>query len=129
MKLLVLAPHAVDAAAIRSHLSEQDLSDAEVLVVSPALQQSGLRFWMSDSDGAIQEAEKAAAQTADALRPEAGHVRSQTGESEPLVALQDALATFPAERVIVFRGGGDDAYREEDLAEAQDRLGVPVTFA
>ena len=128
MKLLVLAPQAVDAAAIRSHLSEQDLSDAEVLVVSPALQQSGLRFWMSDSDGAIQEAEKAAAQTADALRPEAGHVRSQTGESEPLVALQDALATFPAERVIVFRGGGD-SYREEELAEAQDRLGVPVTFA
>jgi hypothetical protein len=128
MKLLVLAPHAVDAAAIRSHLSEQDLSDAEVLVVSPALQQSGLRFWMSDSDDAIRAAEKAADDTADALRSEAGHVRAETGESEPLQALQDALATFPADRIIVFRGG-DDKYREEQLAEARERFGVPVTFA
>jgi hypothetical protein len=128
MKLLVLAPHAVDAAAIRSHLSEQDLSDAEVLVVSPAMQQSGLRFWMSDSDDAIIAAEKAADETAEALRAEAGHVRAQTGESEPLQALQDALATFPADRIIVFRGEEDD-YREEDLAEARERFGVPVTFA
>jgi hypothetical protein len=128
MKLLVLAPHAVDAAAIRSHLSEQDLSDAEVLVVSPAMQQSGLRFWMSDSDDAIIAAEKAADETAEALRAEAGHVRAQTGESEPLQALQDALATFPADRIIVFRGEEDD-YREEDLAQARERFGVPVTFA
>jgi hypothetical protein len=128
MKLLVLAPHAVDAAAIRSHLSEQDLSDAEVLVVSPALQQSGLRFWMSDSDDAILAAEKAADETAGALRGEAGHVRAETGESEPLQALEDALATFPADQIIVFRGG-DDKYREEQLAEARERFGVPVTFA
>ena len=129
MKLLVLAPHAVDAAANRSHLSEQDLSDAEVLVVSPALQQSGLRFWMSDSDDAIKAAEKAADETAGALRDsEAGHVRAETGESEPLQALQDALATFPADQIIVFRGG-DDKYREEQLAEARERFGVPVTFA
>jgi deoxyribodipyrimidine photolyase-like uncharacterized protein len=128
MKLLVLAPHAVDAAAIRSHLSEQDLSDAEVLVVSPAIQQSGLRFWLSDSYVAIKAAEQAADETADALRAEAGHVRAETGESEPLQALQDALATFPADRIIVFRGK-DDKYREEQLAEARERFGVPVTFA
>jgi hypothetical protein len=128
MKLLVLAPHAVDAAAIRSHLSEEDLSDAEVLVVSPAMQQSGLRFWMSDSDDAIIAAEKAADESAEALRPEAGHVRAQTGESDPLQAIEDALATFPADRIIVFRGEEDD-YREEQLAEARERFDVPVTFA
>jgi hypothetical protein len=128
MKLLVLAPHAVDAATIRSRLPKEELGDAEVLVVSPALQKSGLRFWMSDSDDAIVDAERAAAATADALRPEAGHVRAQTGESEPLVAIQDALATFPADRIIVFRGD-DDAYREEQFAEARERFDVPVEFA
>ena len=126
MKLLVLAPHAVDAAAVRSALPDHDLEGAEVLVVSPALQQSGLRFWMSDSDEAIQQAEEAAAATAGALSDEAASTRATTGESEPLLALQDALATFPADQVIVFRGDSDD-YREEDLAEAQSRLGVPVT--
>jgi hypothetical protein len=126
MKLLVLAPHAVDAAAVRSALPGDDLEGAEVLVVSPAIQQSGLRFWMSDSDEAIEEAEGAAAQTAAALEGDADSVRTTTGESEPLLALQDALATFPADRIVVFRGESDD-YKEEDLAEAESRFGVPVT--
>ena len=126
MKLLVLAPKAVDAAALRSALPGEDLADAEVLVVSPALHSSGIRFWMSDADDAIRDAEQAAGQTADALRGDAAHVRSTTGDSEPLVALQDALATFPADRIVVFRGD-EDSYREEDIAEAQERFGVPVT--
>ncbi len=126
MKLLVLAPQAVDAAAVRNALPGEDLADTEVLVVSPALQQSGLRFWMSDSDGAIDAAQESSDRTAQALQGEAGHVRATVGESEPLTALQDALATFPADRILVFRGD-EDAYREEDLAEAQERFGVPVT--
>jgi hypothetical protein len=126
MKLLVLAPNAVDAAAVRNALPGEDLADTEVLVVSPALQESGIRFWMSDSDDAIQHAEQASGETASALQGEAGHVRATVGESEPLTALQDALATFPADRILVFRGD-EDAYREEDLAEAQERFGVPVT--
>ena len=126
MKLLVLAPHAVDAAAVRSALPGEDLEGAEVLVVSPAVQQTGLRFWMSDSDGAIEQAEQAAGDTARSLQGEAGSVRSTTGESELLLALQDALATFPADRIIVFRGDSDDL-RSEDLADAEGRFGVPVT--
>jgi hypothetical protein len=126
MKLLVLAPQAVDAAAVRDALPEEDLSTAEVLVVSPALNQSGIRFWMSDADEAIQDAERASAETATALREEGAHARAVTGESEPLLALQDALATFPADRILVFRGDGDE-YKEEDLAAARERFGVPVT--
>ena len=126
MKLLVLAPHAVDASAVRSALPGEDLAGAEVLVVSPALQESGIKFWMSDSDEAIESAEAAAAQTAGSLSGDAATVRTQTGESEPLLALQDALATFPADRIVVFRGDSN-AYREDELAGAQERFGVPVT--
>ncbi len=131
MRLLVLAPDAVDAAAVRRALPDDDLTGAEVLVVSPAVQESGLRFWMSDSDEAIQHAEQAAAETASAVRAEgAASVRATTGESEPLLAMQDALATFPADRVLVFRRDGDDeGYREEFLADAQERFGVPVSTA
>ena len=126
MKLLVLAPHAVDAAAVRNALPGEELGDAEVMVVSPAMQQSGLRFWMSDSDGAIDKAETASSETAASLQGEAASVRATTGESEPLLALQDALATFPADRIIVFRGDEDD-FQESELAEAESRFGVPVT--
>ena len=132
MRLLVLAPDAVDAAAVRRALPDDDLTGAEVLVIAPAIQESGLRFWMSDSDDAIQQAEQAADETAGALRAEtdARSVRATTGESEPLLAMQDALATFPADRVLVFqRDGDDERYREEHLAEAQERFGVPVSTA
>jgi len=45
------------------------------------------------------------------------------------MALQDALATYPADRVVVFVRNEDRArYREEDvLGEAEERFGVPVT--
>jgi hypothetical protein len=128
MRLLVLAPHAVDAAAIRAAVPSEDLDGAEVLVVSPALNPSGLRFWMSDADAAIAAAERAASASVGELRAEGVRARGQAGESEPLLAIQDALATFPADRIVVFRGDRD-AYREEDLAAVRDRFGVPVIEA
>jgi hypothetical protein len=86
---------------------------------------------MSDSDEAIEEAESTAQQTAAALRERGASARAQTGESEPLLALQDALATFPADRVLVFVRDEDAArYREDDvIGEAERRFGVPVTEA
>ena len=125
MRLLVLAPEPVDAAAVTAALPGEDLKGAEVLVVSPALQQSGLRFWMSDSDGAIDHAQAAQEDTVEALQDEGVRARGTTGESEPLLALQDALAQFPADRILVFRGDAD-AYREEDLEQVSERFGVPV---
>lgn len=127
MKLLVLAPHAVDADAVRDAVPGEDLSDAEVLVVSPALNPSKIRFWVSDSDKAIAEAEETSQAVADDLRDEGVRARATSGESEPLLALQDALATFPADRILVFRGDGE-GYREEDLEDAPERFEVPVTI-
>ena len=129
MRLLVLSTDPVDAAAVRSALGDEaKLDRADVLVVSPAVNESALAFWVSDSDDAIDDAESAAQKTATALREDAGRVRTEVGESEPLLALQDALATFPAERILIFtRPEEQDRYKEEDVVgEAQRRFGVPV---
>jgi hypothetical protein len=128
MKLLVLASDPVSADDVRSALPDDDLENAQVLVVSPAVNESAVAFWVSDSDEAIADAESVAEQTADALRGRGAKARATTGDSEPLVALQDALATYPADRVLVFLREEDDArYREDDvLGEAQRRFGVPV---
>jgi hypothetical protein len=128
MKLLVLATDPVDADDLRGAIDE-DIDGAEVLVVSPAVNQSPVAFWVSDSDEAILDAESTAKQTADALNAQGAHARAQTGESDPLLALQDALTTFPADRVVVFVRGDEESrrYREDDvLGEAQRRFGVPV---
>jgi hypothetical protein len=129
VKLLVLATDPVDADAVRRALPDDDLDGAEVLVVSPAVNESPVAFWVSDSDEAIAEAESAAERTAAELRERGAQARATTGESEPLLALQDALATFPADRVLVFVRDEDAArYREDDvLGEAERRFDVPVT--
>jgi len=130
MKLLVLASDPVGADDVRRALpGNGDLEGAEVLVVAPAVNESPVRFWMSDSDEAIAQARATATETAGDLNAGGAQARATTGESEPLLALQDALAAFPADRVLVFVREGDAArYREGDVVgEAQRRFGVPVT--
>ncbi len=129
MKLLVLATDPVSADSVRQALPDENLDGAEVLVVSPAVNESALAFWVSDSDEAIEEAESAAERTAAQLRESGARARATTGESEPLLALQDALATYPADRVLVFVRDEDEArYREDDVVgETERRFNVPVT--
>jgi hypothetical protein len=131
MNLLVLAPEPVDTDTVREALGDGDLDDARVLVISPALNESPIAFWTSDSDEAIAEAQRAADTSAEALQSEDVQATGRTGESEPLLALQDALATFEADRILVFVHPQDEQrYREDDVVgEAGRRFGVPVTEA
>jgi hypothetical protein len=131
MNLLVMAPEPVDAAAVREALGGEDLGDAKILYVSPALNESKVAFWMSDSDEAIADAQERADQSAAALSAEGAQASGVAGESEPLLALQDALATFQADRIVVFvRDDDAQRYREDDVAgEAERRFGVPVVEA
>jgi len=130
MHILVLAPDPVDADRLKEIVGD-DIDDARVLVVSPALNESPLAFWVSDSDEAIEDAEQAAGETAVGLREEGIAANSTTGESEPLLALQDAMATFPADRIVILvREGEDQRYHEDDVCgQMQKRFDVPVTLA
>ena len=98
---------------------------------SPAINESPIAFWTSDADEAIAEAQQTADKSADALRSEGVRATGHTGESEPLLALQDALATFQADRILVFVHPEDEQrYREDDVVgEAERRFSVPVTQA
>jgi hypothetical protein len=127
MKLLVLAPEPVDAAALRAAFGDE-VEGAEVQVVSPALNSSPLAFWVSDPDEAIGDADDAQAKTVENLEREGIEASGDTGEGEPLLALQDALVTFPADKIIIFiRPDDEQAYREDDVAgEAERRFGRPV---
>ena len=69
MKLLVVTPEPIDAAFLRSTLDE-DIAGAEVLVLSPASNQSKLAFWVSDPDDAIAEAHTAQTDSVERLEEE-----------------------------------------------------------
>jgi hypothetical protein len=129
VKLLVVTPEPVDANLLRATLGEE-VEGAEVLVISPATHQSPLAFWVSDSDEAIHEAEVAQEESVERLEEEGVDAAGDTGESEPAVAIQDALATFPADRIVIFSHLGEKDYREEaGLEDVEERFGVPVTHA
>jgi hypothetical protein len=130
MKLLVLTPEPVDADLLRAVLGDE-VEGAEVLVISPATNRSKVAFWVSDPDEAIAEAEAAQEETVERLEEAGVDAAGDSGESEPAVALQDALATFPADRIVVFsRPEGQRDYREDKgIAEVEVRYSIPVTHA
>jgi nucleotide-binding universal stress UspA family protein len=128
VKLLVVTPEPVDARVLRSTLGDE-VRGAEVLVISPATQQSKVAFWVSDADEAIAEAETAQQETVERLEEEGVDAAGDTGESEPAVAIQDALATFDADRILVFSHPDLDYREDKGLQDAEERFGVPITHA
>lgn len=124
-RVLALVSEPISGDVLRSALGNG--ADAEVLVVAPALD-SRARFWTSDSDGAIGRAEDVQQETVERMTEQGVDAVGDTGESDPLLALQDALATFPADEVvIVTHPGGRRNWAEDDLAEqARARLSMPV---
>lgn len=132
MKLLVLTSEPITSAQLRDAVGgEVNPQEAEVMVVAPALQDSGIRFWMSDADEAIAKAKAVRSETVERLDADGVAATGDTGESDPVTAIQDALQTFPADRIVLFIHGSDDqGYREDvDPAEIQERFGVPVDKA
>jgi hypothetical protein len=98
-------------------------------VISPATNRSKVAFWVSDSDEAIHEAEVAQEETVERLEEEGVDAAGDTGESEPAVAIQDALATFAADRIVVFSHPDLDYREDAGLEDAEGRFGVPITHA
>jgi hypothetical protein len=132
MKLLVLTSEPISATQLRDAVgSGVDPENAEVMVVAPALQESPLKFWFSDADDAIARAELVRRTTVERLGSSGVAAAGDTGESDPLDAVGDALATFPADRIVLFtHPEPEERYREDvDVEELRERFGLPVDRA
>jgi hypothetical protein len=126
-KILALVAEAIDAEALRSALGDGELEGAEVLVVAPALT-SRRRFILADPDRAIERAEAVQEESVERLAEAGVDAAGDTGESDPLLAVQDALATFDADEIVLFtHAGGKRNFLEEGLVdEATERFEPPV---
>jgi len=114
MRLLVLAPRAIGADEVRAALPNDDLTGAQVLVVTPAHCESAVAFCLSDPGDAETSAHRAA-QTLAETPPRTANA----SDEDPLLALHDAMAVYIADRIVVF----DDGL----ASEARERFEVPVT--
>ena len=93
-------------------------------MVAPALN-SKVRFWVSDPDPAIDRAEDVAKESVDRLEEEGVEAHGETGESDPLLALQDALATFEAQDIVLVTHPGGELNWQEDGVVDQVREKLP----
>jgi hypothetical protein len=132
MKVLVLTSEPITAQALRAALSADiDPSDAEVMLVAPAFAESAVRFWMSDADDAIARADDVWRESVERLDEAGISATGDTGEADPHTAIEDALKTFDADRIVVFTHEGEDQRYREDLddRELAERFGRPVDHA
>ncbi len=132
MKILVLTSEPVSAAQLRDALpGDSDPADLEVMVVALALHESALRFWVSDADEAIQRADAVRRESVEQLGDEGVAATADTGEGNVVEAAQDALATFAADRIVVFSHASDEQWHGEDVdtSELRERFGLPVDRA
>ena len=128
MKILVVTSEPITAERLRAAVGEDEAQHAEIMVVAPALHPSGLRFWMSDADGAIERAKEVQDETVQRLDQAGMDAAGDTGEGDVIEAIGDALTTFPADRILVFtHEEGSQDYREDLSAdELRQRFPVPV---
>ena len=126
-RILALVAEPVSGEALKSAVGAERAEAAEVLVVAPALA-TRTRFMFSDPDPAIGRADEVQEETVERMGEEGIEAAGDTGESDPLLALQDALQTFQADVIVLFtHPGGESNWLEEGLVDAaRERFDPPV---
>jgi len=113
--------HADDV--LRAHVGQADT----IKVVVPVVRQGALD-WLANDQKAFGHAEEVAERTADQLPGEA--VEAVAGEANVGLAIRDALATFPADEIVVaVRPGEEEGLIESIVTDSapQERIeGLPV---
>jgi nucleotide-binding universal stress UspA family protein len=129
-RILVVADETVVGAELPREIVEKARGlDAEVRVVFPALN-TRLRHYASDVDPARKEAESRLERSLEELGKEGIAARGEVGDSDPVQALQDALATGGADEVIIAtRSPSRVNWLEKDLVERARKVSdLPITY-
>jgi len=106
----------------RESAAAAERRETDVLLVSPALNPL-LDHWAADVSGARADAERRLDASLNRLASTGVPAHGSIGDSNPVLAVEDALREFPADEVIVV--GPEDA-TEELAAEIRRRLDRPV---
>jgi hypothetical protein len=125
-KILALVAEPISGQALESALGP-GVREAEVMVVAPATT-SRFRWLVGDTDAAIERAEAVQEETVERLDEDGVDAAGDTGESDPLLALQDALATYDADEIVLFtHPDSERSFLEDGIVEqAEERFSPPV---
>jgi hypothetical protein len=129
-RLLVVATEAVAGPELRDQVAQRLRErSATVHIVSPAVTETGLKHAMGDIDEAVEEASGRLDESLRQLGDLDAEVTGRVGDSDPLLAIEDALQTFsPDEILIVTHPDEDSRWLEADVFDrARHKFEPPIT--
>ena len=130
LRLLVVAGETIAAPRVLERIRELvGDREASAFVVAPALTSSGVNLAAGDIDDDIERARRRLRESEEALRELGIESQGEVGDSDPSLALEDALRRFEADQVVIAAREGDSArFLEADaLEKTPGDLGRPVT--
>jgi hypothetical protein len=128
-RILVVANETVTGRELLDELRQRTAAgDAEVLVVAPALN-SRLHYLFADVDHARELAEQRLAGSLEALRGGGVAARGAVGDSNPVQAIEDALAEFPADEIVISTHPPERSnwLEKKTVERARERFDLPIT--
>ena len=128
-RVLVLANETVGGSALLDEIRNRCKGrQSEILVVTPAIT-SQVKHWVSDTDQAYVDADERRAASVAAIRAAGLEARGMVGDSDPNVAVEDALRDFAADEVIISTHPPERSrWLERGVVErAQREIDLPVT--
>jgi GABA permease len=125
--ILVVANRTCPCAELHELLRGRATDDARVVIVAPALN-GRLAHAVSDTDGAVADARARLATAVEHLHDAGIEAEGIIGDSDPMIAIADTLASFDADEIVVSSWPpGDSNWLEKNLIEnARSRFGLPV---
>jgi hypothetical protein len=101
-RLLVVANETVQGEALLEEIRGRCRDrDCEVLLVTPALATSRASHWASDVDEAIELARQRMELSLIAIKQLGLKAKGEIGDSDPNVAIEDALRVFAADEIVI----------------------------
>jgi hypothetical protein len=101
-RVLVVANETVGGGALLKEIRERCRDrDCEILVVTPALAVSRAEHWASDVDEAMELARQRMELSLIEIDRLGLKGRGEIGDSDPNVAIEDALRVFPADEIVI----------------------------
>jgi len=128
-RLLVVANETVEGEALLAKIRERCQGrDCAILVVTPALTGSRASHWASDVDEAIELARQRMELSLIAIEQLGLKARGEIGDSDPNVAIEDALRVFPADEIVISTHPPDRSrWLERGVVDrAREQIDLPI---
>jgi GABA permease len=129
-RILVVANETVGGEALLDEIQDRCRNrDCAILVVTPALVSSRASHWASDVDEAMELARQRMELSLIALGELGLKAKGEIGDSDPNVAIEDALRVFPADEIVISTHPPERSrWLEHGVVErAREQIDLPIT--